>query len=85
MTPIRNLRMAAKLRRGDAIDVSTCQTYGGAYILPPGMFVEGKDYCNAATERWIWSIGQRRSDGVILASHSDEFYHNDNFECLWLR
>jgi hypothetical protein len=40
---------------GDAIDVSGYPTYGGAYILPEGVFKEGKDYCDAKRERWIWS------------------------------
>jgi hypothetical protein len=78
-----NRAMARKLMTGRAIDVSGCERYGGAYILPS--FIEGVDYCDRKTEEWIWSIGRRKSDGVILASKRDEFYQNDNFECLWLR
>jgi len=79
---MHNKAMQRKLESGHCIDVSGYPRYGGAYILP--QFWDGKDYCNAQTERWIWSIG-RRSDGVILASHSTEFYGNAEFECLWLR
>lgn len=80
---IANRAMRRKMACGDAIDVSRLPTYGGAYILPS--FIDGKDYCNARTERWIWSIGRRKSDGTILASHSDEFYQNAEYDCLWLR
>ena len=79
----RNWSMRRKINSGEAIDVAGLPMYGGSYILPT--FHDGKDYCNGRTERWIWSVGRRKSDGVILASHSDEFYQNDNFECLWLR
>jgi hypothetical protein len=80
---MRNRAMARKLITGRAIDVSGCERQGGAYVLPS--FIEGVDYCDRKEERWIWSIGRRKSDGVILASRTDEFYQNDNFECLWLR
>jgi hypothetical protein len=80
---VKNLRMREKINSGEAVDVSGLPRYGGAYILP--VFTEGKDYCNGRTEQWIWSIGKRKSDGVILASHSDEFYQHAEFECLWLR
>jgi hypothetical protein len=49
------------------------------------MFKEGFDYCDAKNERWIWSIGRRLSDGTVLASLTDEFYQNAEYECLWLR
>lgn len=78
-----NQAMRRKLNSGEAIDVSSLPTYGGAYILPT--FTEDVDYCNSRTERWIWSIGRRKADGVILASHSTEFYQNAEYECLWLR
>lgn len=80
---VANQSMRRKLNAGECIDVSGLPTYGGAYVLPA--FVEGKDYCNARTERWIWSIGRRKADGTVLASHSDEFYNNAEYECLWLR
>ena len=72
-----------RLTLGDAIDLSKCPREGEYYILDS--FVDDKDYCNAATEGWIWSIGERKSDGVILASHRGDLYQNPNFTCLWLR
>lgn len=85
MPVYRNLRMREKLNKGEAVDVSVYPTYGGAFVLPAGIFKEGLDYCDAKNEKWIWSIGRRLCDGVILASYSDEFYRNNNFECIWLR
>jgi len=81
-----NLRMKEKLDNGEAIDLSQCEREGNSYIIPPEMFRDdGVDYCNAKTEQWIWSIGRRYSDGLILASTRTEYYQNDKFECLWLR
>jgi hypothetical protein len=81
---MKNKRMEQKLESELAIDVSQCQcTEDGYYILPA--YVNGVDYCNKETEEWIWSIGRRISDGVILASHDSIFYVHNEFECLWLR
>jgi len=80
---MKNKSMRRKIENGDAIDVGGFPTYGGAFVLP--VFVDDIDYCDAKRERWIWSIGRRKSDGVILASCTDEFYQNAEFECLWLR
>jgi len=77
--------MRRKVNEGDAIDVGGYITYGGAFVLPEGVFKEGKDYCDMKNDRWIWSIGRRKSDGVVLASKTDEFYQNAEFDCLWLR
>ena len=77
--------MREMLMNHKAIDVSGCKKEGVFYILPSGMFAENLDYCNKETEQWIWSIGRRLSDNVILASHSTELYQNDLYECLWLR
>jgi hypothetical protein len=85
MPVYRNRRMREKLNKGEAIDVSMFPTYGGAFVLPEGFFKEDVDYCDAKNERWIWSIGRRKSDGVVLASYTGEFYQNDLYECLWLR
>ena len=30
------------------------------------LFAEGKDYCNAAAEAWIWSIGVHRETGQCV-------------------
>ena len=48
-------------------------------------FAEGKDYCNAATEAWIWSIGVHRETGQVWASHRSNKYLNPAFVCIWLR
>jgi len=85
MPVYRNQAMRRKLNSGTCIDVSVYPTYGGAYVLPPGVFKEDYDYCDAKQERWIWSIGKRKSDGTVLASTTDEFYQNAEYECLWLR
>lgn len=79
-----NLRMQSKLRSGDAIDVSGCErTPEGDYVLKE--FVEDKDYCNAKTEQWMWSIGRELATGRIIASESNKLYQNPAYECLWLR
>lgn len=48
-------------------------------------FAEGKDYCNAATEAWIWSVGVHRESGQVWASHRSNKYRNPAFVCIWLR
>lgn len=49
------------------------------------LYVEGKDYCNARMERWIWSIGIHRETGKVWASHQSNKYRNPAFICIWLR
>jgi hypothetical protein len=49
------------------------------------LFVEGKDYCNAATEAWIWSIGVHRETGRVWALQRGSKYRNPAFVCIWLR
>lgn len=78
-----NQSMAKKLRDHEAINISQCPREGKFYHL--SRFVEDVDYCDADLEVWMWSIGQRKSDGAILASRGTEFYQNPEFECLWLR
>lgn len=79
-----NQRMKEKLERGECIDVSKCRrTAESDYILEE--FIPDADYCNAETEAWIWSIGKDLWTGKIYASHSNKFYLNDKYECLWLR
>ena len=75
--------MLEKIQKGEAIDLSKCQREGRYYVVPS--FIADRDYCDAATERWIWSIGKRRSDGVILASIYVDLYEHPDFECVWLR
>lgn len=79
-----NRSMASKIERGEAIDLQyNKKTPEGHYILK--QFEEDSDYCDAYTEEWIWSIGKRHSDGVILASTGGIFYDNPDFLCIWLR
>ena len=81
---MNNQAMQRKLADGEAIDISGCeQTPDGLYVLKD--FREGVDYCDAVTERWIWSIGRRRSDSVLHASLSGDLYLNPEYECVWLR
>ncbi len=86
---MHNQAMKRKLDSGEAIDVSGFPFETGRagtqthYTLPE--FVEDKDYCDAKTESWIWSIGRRESDGVIFASTGVCFYQEAGFECLFVR
>ena len=76
--------MLRKIIAGQCVDVSECERYfDGRYILAE--FREGVDYCDAHREIWIWSIGRRRADGVILASTANDLYQHPDFECLFLR
>lgn len=85
-----NLRMREKLERGECVDVSGCERAtvpraGGCYVIPPDVYQDGVDYCDADAERWIFSIGRETATGRILASTSAALYGNDAFTCLWLR
>lgn len=86
--------MERKIARGDAIDIKDCErlpadgTFEGNnknpyYILKS--FEDDMDYCDSTLENWIWSIGRRKSDGLILASTTADLYQNDEFDCLFLR
>lgn len=82
---MRNLSMKARLDKREAIDLSKHpRTELGDYVLTE--FTEGVDYCDAAKEQWIWSIGQSKTDPErILASTTTRFYGNPDFTCLFLR
>jgi hypothetical protein len=84
-----NLAMKRKLEAGEALDVRRMMTQvepaGGALVFRLTGFVEGVDYCDAETERWIWSIGRSLLTGSILASTDTRFYQHPEFDCLWLR
>lgn len=86
-TPMHNQAMANKLAKHKAVDVSDLprQHFGHITHYSLKAFLEGSDYCDAKTERWIWSIGKRLSDGAVIASTSVDLYQNEAFECLWLR
>jgi len=79
-----NRAMLRKLSRGECIDLSECErTPEGFYVLAE--FEEDVDYADVQAGRWIWSIGRRNTDGVILASQDSLFYQNPDFTCLFLR
>ncbi len=92
-----NKAMERKINSGEAIDLKDCKRLdnnieGGMiegnrknplYVLDK--FVEDSDYCDSSIENWICSIGERKSDGLILASTTSDLYDNDDFECLFLR
>lgn len=91
-----NRAMRDKLERGECVDVSRCAIYTndetpdiahGAYVIPPDVWQEDVDYCNADIETWIWSIGRRQGDGMIFAAHDVRFYQAEakGFACLFLR
>jgi len=79
-----NLEMQRRLKIGDALSVlAEGVPVDGMYQLR--RFVEGKDYCDPTTERWIWSIGRRFKDGKIFAATDARFYGDRNHDCLFLR
>jgi hypothetical protein len=85
---MRNLRMKEALQSGECIDVSRFEkTADGDFIFPLFFFQDKieKDYCDAATEDWVRSIGKHKMSGQILASTTNKFYENDEYYCLWLR
>lgn len=82
---MHNQSMVKKLRDREAIDLSKCRREGKFYILDHFDIHAEVDYCDTVTESWIWSIGKRHSDGVILASLGTDFYQNPDYHCLWLR
>lgn len=80
---ITNLRMHEKVRDGEAIDLSDYPREGTKIVLD--YVIDGMDYCILKEEKWIWSIGKRKSDGKILASKLTDLFVDPNFEILWLR
>jgi hypothetical protein len=81
---MQNLTMAEKLRNLSAIDVRVeGQEVGdGVFQLP--RFVQGADYCDSKTERWIWSIG-KDFKGRVFAAVDTRYYGDPNYDCLFLR
>ena len=82
--------MAEALEDGKCVDVNTIGVpfagfEGVVWELKRGAFREGMDYCDAIGEQWIWSIGQRVTDGRVFASADNRFHQNEMFKCLWLR
>ena len=73
-----NRAMHRKLRDRRAIYLSDRPREGNYYVLD--RVVDGMDYCNPDTDTWIWSIGRRLADDVILASATTDLYQNPEFE-----
>lgn len=79
-----NYAMQHKVKKGEAIDLSRFPTTDkGDFILPE--VVEGKDYCDAQREEWIWSIGRHKKSGEIHASTSQKLAFDNDYHLLWLR
>lgn len=91
METVRNKAMERELKSGVAIDISAYRGVSGRqgqkpiYELPEGLFDEDKDYCDAKTEQWVWSIGKHKETGQVCAALDGRFYLNKDYECLWLR
>jgi hypothetical protein len=84
---VENKAMKRKLDSGEALCVREegLEVEGSPGLFELNRFVDDVDYCDSKTERWIWSIGRRLSDGKIFASYGSDLYQNHNFECLFLR
>lgn len=78
-------RMDEKVKDGEAIDIASFEREGLYYVVPPEKFAEDSDYCDLRSNSWVWSIGRRLSDGVILASLSEDLYLHPEYDCVWLR
>lgn len=82
---MKNLRMCEKLNLGECIDVRQIGREIGNGLFVLDEYKDGVDYCDAQTEQWIWSIGKRIEDDVIVASLDTSLYMNPQFVCVWLR
>jgi hypothetical protein len=72
---MRNLSMRNKLERGECVDLSTCgRTDAGDYIIPPSVWQDDVDFCDAETEEWIWSIGRQYSRCALKQAHAGPCY-----------
>lgn len=80
---MNNKAMERKIQNGECIDLSVYPNDGKHYIIT--RFIEDVDYCDAKNETWMWSVGRRISDNVLIASTTTDLYQNPEYECLWLR
>jgi len=82
---MQNIEMRKALIEGKAIDVRRegREIREGVFAL--SRFIEGKDYCDSATGRWIWSVGRNLFDGRIEASSDVRYSDDASWECLLLR
>lgn len=82
-----NLRMEEKLKAGECLDVNKIgkphPQMPRVWILPE--VIDGMDYCDAAGESWIWSIGRNIKTGEILAARDERYCHSKLEECVWSR
>jgi hypothetical protein len=81
-----NARNAAEAHNQSASNLD--YAYGHTRVGPHFQLAyihEGKDYCDAITEQWVWCIGRRKCDGTLLASLTGDLMENSDFECVWLR
>lgn len=68
---LRNRPMSEGLKKGTILDISTRpRTQGGDYVLAG--FQDGKDYCDAAQEAWVWSIGKLLEDTDTVMANGDK-------------
>lgn len=77
--------MERKLKSGECIDVRKFGKEIGPGLFELPFFEDEVDFCDAEKEDWIWSVGERYSDGKIFAATNSRFYQNDQYRCLWLR
>jgi hypothetical protein len=82
---MQNLAMQTALKEGKALDVRKEGVQVAEGIFRLKRYIDGKDYCDALKERWIWSVGRHVFDGRIEASNDSRYYQDPNWECLFLR
>lgn len=87
-----NKRMRAKVEAGDAINLYGAVRHldGHTTVFQVDALIEDMDYCvlddgEDALDQWIYSIGRRDTDGIMLAATDVRFYKRDGFKCVWLR
>ncbi len=80
--------MKELLEKGTCLDVNKLGTPVEGFedvVWELKYFRDDFDYCDAAKEQWIWSIGRRVTDDRIFAAVDSRFYQNPMFKCLYLR
>lgn len=77
--------MRKELENGAAVDVRVI-----GFEIEPGVFklnhyIDGIDYADSESGKWINSIGKDKETGEILAAIDGRFRNNDEYENIWLR
>lgn len=80
-----NKAMEQKIKQGDCLDVRKCGVEVAPGLFELHSFNEDVDYADTENEDWIWSVGERLSDGKIFAATNSRFYQDNDYKCLWLR